>query len=38
MAGFGLEIASRLPGKDLRDRVEKVVRDALAQDDVVMVA
>lgn len=38
VAGFGLEIASRLPGKDLRDRVEKVVRDALAQDDVVMVA
>ena len=38
MAGFGLEIASKLTGKDLRDRVEKVVRDALDQDDVVMVA
>ena len=38
VAGFGLEIASKLTGKDLRDRVEKVVRDALDQDDVVMVA
>ena len=38
VAGFGLEIASKLTGKDLRDRVEKAVRDALDQDDVVMVA
>lgn len=38
VAGFGLEIASKLAGKDLRDRAEKAVRDALDQDDVVMVA
>ena len=38
VAGFGLDIASKLPGKDLRDHTEKAVRDALDQDDVVMVA
>ena len=38
VAGFGLEIASKLTGKELRVRVEKAVRDALDQDDVVMVA
>jgi Fe-S cluster assembly protein SufD len=38
VAGFGLEIASKLVGKDLRVRAEKAVRDALDQDDVVMVA
>lgn len=37
VAGFGLEIASKLTGKELKNRAEKAVRDALDLDNVVMV-
>ena len=36
VAGFGLEIVSKLEHEDLRARVSGVVRSALGEDDVVL--
>ena len=39
VAGFGLEIVSKLPGgKDIRDRVGALVKASLDKDDVQLVA
>jgi Fe-S cluster assembly protein SufD len=32
VSGFGVEVISRLPGKDLRDRVNSIVRASLERD------
>jgi Fe-S cluster assembly protein SufD len=32
VSGFGVDVISRLPGKDLRDRVNSIVRTSLERD------
>ena len=34
VSGFGVEVINRFPGKDLRDRVNAMVRNALSRDSV----